>query len=112
MYRKLTMVANRYLDISIDYIGSIPKDKLHDRGDPQTAGSGATLSGVEDERRPLKPWHGPLSRSLRPWNQKGPFNFSGNGCWNSEANDIRSGFTPPFFRLLNAVYAPADTAAR
>ncbi len=28
VYRKLTMVANRYLDISIDYIGSIPKDKL------------------------------------------------------------------------------------
>lgn len=28
VYRKLTMVANRYLDISIDYIGSIPRDKL------------------------------------------------------------------------------------
>ena len=28
MYRKLTMVANRYLDIAIDYIGSIPRDKL------------------------------------------------------------------------------------
>lgn len=27
VYRKLTMVANRYLDISIDYMGSIPKDK-------------------------------------------------------------------------------------
>ncbi len=26
VYRKLTMVANRYLDISIDYMGSIPKD--------------------------------------------------------------------------------------
>ncbi len=28
VYRKLTMVANRYLDISIDYMGSIPRDKL------------------------------------------------------------------------------------
>jgi ATPases involved in chromosome partitioning len=28
VYRKLTMVANRYLDISIDYIGSIPHDRL------------------------------------------------------------------------------------
>ncbi len=28
VYRKLTMVANRYLDISINYIGSIPRDKL------------------------------------------------------------------------------------
>lgn len=28
VYRKLTMVANRYLDISIDYIGSIPRDKM------------------------------------------------------------------------------------
>ena len=28
VYRKLTMVANRYLDISIDYIGSIPQDRL------------------------------------------------------------------------------------
>lgn len=28
VYRKLTMVANRYLDISIDYLGSIPEDKL------------------------------------------------------------------------------------
>jgi len=28
VYRKLTMVANRYLDISIDYIGSIPRDRL------------------------------------------------------------------------------------
>ncbi len=27
VYRKLTMVANRYLDISIDYMGSIPSDK-------------------------------------------------------------------------------------
>jgi len=27
VYRKLTMVANRYLDISIDYLGSIPRDK-------------------------------------------------------------------------------------
>lgn len=27
VYRKLTMVANRYLDISIDYMGSIPMDK-------------------------------------------------------------------------------------
>ncbi len=27
VYRKLTMVANRYLDISIDFMGSIPKDK-------------------------------------------------------------------------------------
>ncbi len=27
VYRKLTMVANRYLDISIDYLGSIPEDK-------------------------------------------------------------------------------------
>lgn len=27
VYRKLTMVANRYLDISIDYMGSIPQDK-------------------------------------------------------------------------------------
>lgn len=27
VYRKLTMVANRYLDISIDYMGSIPRDK-------------------------------------------------------------------------------------
>lgn len=28
VYRKLTLVANRYLDISIDYIGSIPRDRL------------------------------------------------------------------------------------
>jgi flagellar biosynthesis protein FlhG len=28
VYRKLTMVANRYLDISIDYLGSIPDDRL------------------------------------------------------------------------------------
>jgi len=28
VYRKLTMVSNRYLDISIDYYGSIPVDKL------------------------------------------------------------------------------------
>lgn len=28
VYRKLTMVANRYLDISIDYLGSIPHDKM------------------------------------------------------------------------------------
>ncbi|MBM9602990.1 MinD/ParA family protein [Desulfopila inferna] len=28
VYRKITMVANRYLDISIDYLGSIPVDKL------------------------------------------------------------------------------------
>ena len=27
VFRKLTMVANRYLDISIDYFGSIPMDK-------------------------------------------------------------------------------------
>ncbi len=27
VYRKLTMVANRYLDISIDYLGSIPNDR-------------------------------------------------------------------------------------
>lgn len=27
VYRKLTIVANRYLDISIDYLGSIPADK-------------------------------------------------------------------------------------
>ncbi len=27
VYRKLTMVASRYLDISIDYMGSIPRDK-------------------------------------------------------------------------------------
>lgn len=27
VYRKLTMVANRYLDISIDYLGSIPQDR-------------------------------------------------------------------------------------
>lgn len=27
VYRKLTMVANRYLDISIDFLGSIPADK-------------------------------------------------------------------------------------
>jgi len=27
VYRKLTMVANRYLDISIDFLGSIPEDK-------------------------------------------------------------------------------------
>ena len=27
VYRKLTMVANRYLDISIDYLGSIPDDR-------------------------------------------------------------------------------------
>ena len=27
VYRKLTMVANRYLDISIDYLGSIPVDR-------------------------------------------------------------------------------------
>lgn len=28
VYRKLTIVANRYLDISINYMGSIPTDKL------------------------------------------------------------------------------------
>lgn len=28
VYRKLTMVANRFLDISIDYLGSIPEDRL------------------------------------------------------------------------------------
>lgn len=28
VYRKLTIVANRYLDISIDFLGSIPDDKL------------------------------------------------------------------------------------
>ena len=27
VYRKLTMVASRYLDISIDFLGSIPVDK-------------------------------------------------------------------------------------
>lgn len=27
VYRKLAMVANRYLDISIDYLGSIPEDR-------------------------------------------------------------------------------------
>ena len=27
VYRKLTMVSNRYLDISIDFLGSIPSDK-------------------------------------------------------------------------------------
>jgi flagellar biosynthesis protein FlhG len=27
VYRKLTMVSNRYLDISIDFLGSIPADK-------------------------------------------------------------------------------------
>jgi flagellar biosynthesis protein FlhG len=27
VYRKLTMVSNRYLDISIDYLGSIPADR-------------------------------------------------------------------------------------
>ncbi len=27
VYKKLTMVSNRYLDISIDYLGSIPADK-------------------------------------------------------------------------------------
>lgn len=27
VFRKLTMVANRYLDISIDYLGSIPEDR-------------------------------------------------------------------------------------
>ena len=27
VYRKISMVANRYLDISIDYLGSIPEDK-------------------------------------------------------------------------------------
>jgi len=27
VYRKLTMVANRFLDISIDYLGSIPEDR-------------------------------------------------------------------------------------
>jgi flagellar biosynthesis protein FlhG len=27
VYRKLTMVANKYLDISIDYLGSIPDDR-------------------------------------------------------------------------------------
>lgn len=27
VFRKLTMVANRYLDISIDYLGSIPQDR-------------------------------------------------------------------------------------
>ncbi len=31
VYRKLTMVANRYLDISIDFLGSIPEDRqMHD----------------------------------------------------------------------------------
>ncbi len=28
VYRKLTMVSNRYLDISINFLGSIPSDKL------------------------------------------------------------------------------------
>ncbi len=28
VFRKLTMVANRYLDISIDFLGSIPEDKI------------------------------------------------------------------------------------
>ncbi|OQX20180.1 MAG: flagellar synthesis regulator FleN [Desulfobulbaceae bacterium A2] len=28
VFRKLTMVANRYLDISIDYLGSLPSDRL------------------------------------------------------------------------------------
>jgi flagellar biosynthesis protein FlhG len=28
VFKKLTMVSNRYLDISIDYLGSIPTDKL------------------------------------------------------------------------------------
>ncbi len=28
VYRKITMVANRYLDISIDYVGSVPRDKM------------------------------------------------------------------------------------
>ncbi|PID72043.1 MAG: flagellar synthesis regulator FleN [Desulfobulbus propionicus] len=28
VYRKLTMVANRYLDIAIDYMGSVPRDKM------------------------------------------------------------------------------------
>jgi flagellar biosynthesis protein FlhG len=28
VFKKLTMVSNRYLDISIDYLGSIPADKL------------------------------------------------------------------------------------
>ncbi len=28
VYRKITMVANRYLDISIDFIGSVPRDKM------------------------------------------------------------------------------------
>lgn len=27
VYRKLTMVSNRYLDISIDYLGSVPEDR-------------------------------------------------------------------------------------
>lgn len=27
VYKKLTMVSNRYLDISIDYLGSVPEDK-------------------------------------------------------------------------------------
>jgi flagellar biosynthesis protein FlhG len=27
VYRKLTMVSNRYLDISIDFLGSIPADR-------------------------------------------------------------------------------------
>lgn len=27
VYRKLTMVANRYLDISIDFLGSVPEDR-------------------------------------------------------------------------------------
>ena len=27
VYRKLSIVSNRYLDISIDYLGSIPSDK-------------------------------------------------------------------------------------
>jgi len=28
VFRKLTMVANRYLDISIDYLGSLPTDRM------------------------------------------------------------------------------------
>ncbi|PID76622.1 MAG: flagellar synthesis regulator FleN [Deltaproteobacteria bacterium] len=28
VFRKLTMVSNRYLDISIDFLGSVPEDKL------------------------------------------------------------------------------------
>ena len=28
VFRKLTMVSNRYLDISIDFLGSIPEDKM------------------------------------------------------------------------------------